>query len=91
MFHPDFTAPPGTGSYTATFEAFVVDTATGTPIAAGNTGPFALNWTVVPDRRPTVSIAQKTMPSWPTTATKYVLESANSLMRSVHQNVHQNG
>lgn len=82
MFHPGFTAPPGTGSYTATFEAFLVATGTGTPTAGGNTGPFTLNWTAVPDGRPAVTIAQKIMVSWPTTTTNYVLEAADALTGS---------
>lgn len=52
MFHPGFTAPPGTGSYTATFEAFLANTETGAPIDGGSTGPFTLNWTLVPDGGP---------------------------------------
>lgn len=82
MFHPGFTAPPGTGSYTATFEAFLVDTGTGAPVPGGNTGPFTLNWTVIPDGRPMVTIAQKIMVGWPTTATNYVLEAADALTGS---------
>jgi hypothetical protein len=78
MFHPGFTAPPGTGSYTATFEAFLVDRDTAVPVPGGSTGPFTLNWTVLPDGRPTVTIAQKIMVGWPTTATNYVLETADA-------------
>ncbi len=82
MFHPAITAPPGTGSYTAAFEAFLVDTKTGAAVPGGSSGPFTLNWTVVPDGRPMVEIAQTIMVSWPTTATNYVLEAAEALTSS---------
>lgn len=87
MFHPGFTAPPGTGTHTATFEAFLVDTGTGTAVPGGSTGPFTLNWTVVPDGRPTLTIAtmistNSIMICWPTMATNYVLETAEALANS---------
>ncbi len=84
MFHPGFTAPPGIASYTATFEAFLLNTATGEPVPDGSTGPFTLNWTVVADGRPTLTITPATLTTnmmvcWPTTATNYVLETAEAL------------
>jgi hypothetical protein len=82
MFHPGFTAPPGTGAYTATFEAFLVNTNTGVPVPGGNTGPFVLNWTDVPDGRPTLCAGPNVVLSWPATATNYVLEAADSLSAS---------
>lgn len=87
MFHPGFTAPPGTGSYTAMFEAFLMNTDTGEPVANGSTSPFTLNWTGVPDGRPTLTIAftvltNNIMVSWPTTATNYVLEATETLTGS---------
>ena len=54
MFHPCFTAPPGTQAYTATFEAFLMDTATGTPLPGGSTGPFVLDWTNIAGWPPNV-------------------------------------
>lgn len=79
MFHPGFTAPPGTQSYTATFEAFLVDTGTGQPVPGANTGPFVLNWTEVPDGRPTLCVGPNMAITWPASATNYVLEAADSL------------
>jgi hypothetical protein len=82
MFHPGFTAPPGTGAYTATFEAFLLNTADGTLVPGANSGPFTLNWTVVPDGRPTLSITQRIVIGWPLSATNYVLEAADKLPAS---------
>lgn len=82
MFHPAFTALPGTGAYTATFEAFLLDTATGLPGTGANTGPFTFNWTVVPDGRPTLTIAQRIVIGWPPSSTNYVLEAADTLPAS---------
>jgi hypothetical protein len=82
MFHPAFTALPGTGTFTATFEAFLLNTADGTPVPGANTGPFTLNWTVVPDGRPALCIAQRIVVGWPPSATNYVLEAADTLPAS---------
>jgi hypothetical protein len=78
MFHPGFTAPAGTGTYTATFEALLVDTATGQPVPGANTGPFTFNWTDVPDGRPTLCVAPKVVITWPSSATNYMLEAADT-------------
>ena len=82
MFHPGFTAPPGTGTYTATFEAFLMDNATGQPIPGANSGPFDLNWTSMPDGRPTLCMAPKVVIAWPSSTTNYVLEAADDLSGS---------
>ena len=82
MFQPGFTAPPGTQTYTATFEAFLVDTATGDPVPGANTGPFVFNWTDVPDGRPTLSLGPDLVLSWPATPTNYVLEASGTLAAS---------
>ena len=82
MWHPCFTAPPGTQSYAATFEAFLMDSATGTPLPGGNTGPFVLNWTDVPDGRPTLCVGPNVVITWPASATNYVLEAADMLSAS---------
>jgi len=83
MFHPCFTAPSGTQAYTATFEAFLMDTATGTPLPGGSTGPFVLDWTTLPDGRPTLCAGPNCIISWPaTTTTNYLLEAAESLSAS---------
>jgi hypothetical protein len=82
MFHPGFTALPGAGTFTATFEAFLINTADGTPVPGANSAPFTLNWTVAPDGRPTLSIAQRIVIGWPLSATNYVLEAADTLPAS---------
>lgn len=79
MFHPTFTAPPGTNSSTATFEAYLVDTSTGLQIPNTSTGPFVFNWTNVPDGCPELGIGQRIVIFWPTSATNYVLEGTEAL------------
>ena len=82
MFHPGFTAPPGTGTYTATFEASLMYTTTGLAVPGTNTGPFVFNWTDMPDGRPALSVAAKVVLAWPAAATNYVLEAADTLAES---------
>ena len=82
MFHPGITAPPGTNSYSAMFEAFLVNTNTGVAVPGSSTGPFTLNWTTVPDGRPALNIAQKIVITWPATATNCVLECADRVPAS---------
>ena len=79
MFHPGFAAPPGTGTNTATFEASLLNTATGQPVPGADTGPFTFNWTAVPDGRPILSLAVKVVLAWPASTTNYVLEAADTL------------
>lgn len=83
MFHPCFAAPPGAGTYTATFEAFLVDTTTGLPVPGTDTGPFVFNWSDGPDGRPALSLAAKVILAWPASATNYVLEAADTLPASI--------
>jgi hypothetical protein len=82
MFHPGATAPAGTNTYTATFEAFLMDTTTGQPIAGANSEPFEFNWTSAPDGRPALSLAAKVVLAWSPSTTNYVLEAADSLPAS---------
>jgi hypothetical protein len=82
MFHPAFTAPPGTNTFSATFEAYLLDTSTGLEVAGSSTGPFVFNWTDVPDGRPTLGTAVESaqvVVFWPATTTNYVLEATDSL------------
>ena len=79
MFHPTFTAPPGTNAFTATFEAYLVNTSTGLEVPDSSTGPFVFNWTNVPDGRPELGIGQRIVIFWPVAATNYVLEGADTL------------
>jgi hypothetical protein len=79
MFHPAVAAPPGTSSFTATFEVYLLDTTTGQPLPNSSSGPLVFDWTNVPDGRPALSIAQKVVVVWPpATTTNWVLESASS-------------
>jgi hypothetical protein len=82
MFHPGFTAPPGTNTYTATFEAYLLDTTTGLEVDGSSTGPFVFNWTDVPDGRPTLGTVvdgSQVVVFWPASTTNYVLEATDSL------------
>jgi hypothetical protein len=82
MFHPAFTAPPGTNPFTATFEAYLLDTTTGSEVPGSSTGPFVFNWTDVPDGRPTLGVAAdgpEVLVFWPAATTNYVLEATASL------------
>ena len=79
MFHPCVTAPPGTNAYSATFDAFLINTNTGVTIPGSGSDPFVLNWTSLPDGRPTVNIAARMVIAWPADAASWSLESADSL------------
>ena len=80
MFHPAVAAPPGSNSYTATFEVFLLDTTTGQEVPNSSSDPLIFNWTNVPDGRPVLSLAQKIVVAWPSaTTTNWVLESASSV------------
>jgi hypothetical protein len=80
MFHPTFTAPPGTNTYTATFEAYLVETSTGLEVLNSSSGPFVFNWTNVPDSRPDLGIGQRIVIFWPATiATNWLLEGTATL------------
>jgi hypothetical protein len=79
MFHPAFTAPPGTNPLTATFEFYLVDTNTGLEVPDSSSGPVVLNWTNVPDGRPTLNLTQRVVIQWPAaTTTNWVLEVATT-------------
>jgi hypothetical protein len=86
MFHPAFTAPPGNGTLSASFEAFLVNASTGAAVPGVDSAPFTLTWTVVPDGRPALILelakAQSILVAWPAAATNYVLESADTLPSS---------
>ncbi|MHC1762857.1 MAG: hypothetical protein AB9869_00925 [Verrucomicrobiia bacterium] len=78
MFHPGVTALPGSGSYKASFEAVLVNSATGAEVSGSGTGPFEMNWTTASDGRPVVSIGLKVVVAYPDTP-GYVLECAEML------------
>lgn len=79
MFHPAFTAPPGTNGLSAVFEAFLVNTVTGEEVPDSSTGPMTLRWTNVPDGRPVLSVATKVVIAWPASGQNYILESAETM------------
>lgn len=77
MFHPLFTAPPGTNALVATFEVFLVDTNTGLEVAGSASGPLTFRWTNVLDGRPALSFTPDLRIAWSSaTATNWALESA---------------
>jgi hypothetical protein len=79
MFHPAVTAPPGTNTYTAVFEAYLVDNTTGEPLHHSESGPFEFHFTNVPDGRPALTIARKVEISWSAASAGWLLEDASSL------------
>lgn len=80
MFHPVVTAPPGTNDYTATFEVYLIDTATGQEVANSSSGPLVFDWTNLPDGRPVLSLSLGMVVTWPSiTTTNWVLESAGAV------------
>ena len=83
MWHVGVVAPPGTNTYTATFEAYVVNTDDGLEVPRSSSGPFSLNWTDVPDGRPQLNIAApapgQVQLIWPASATNWTLVSAATL------------
>ena len=79
MFHPAFSAPPGTNNLSATFEVYLVDTVTGQEVPNSGSGPLVFDWTNVSDGRPTLELSQRIVVAWPaSTTTNWVLESAGS-------------
>ena len=82
MWHVGIAAPPGTNTYTATFEVYVVNTETGGEVPGSSSGPFVLDWTDVPDGRPQLDIAApapgRVRLTWPASATNWTLVSAST-------------
>ena len=80
MWHVGVAAPPGTNTYSATFEVYVVNTDNGLEVPGSSSGPFVLNWTDVPDGRPQLNIAAsapgRAQLTWPASATNWALVSA---------------
>ena len=83
MFHPTFAAMPGTNGFTATFEAYLVDTTTGLEIPDTATAPMLFQFTNVPDGRPDVGMGIGLVMGWDAAATNYVLEYTTSLTSGV--------
>jgi hypothetical protein len=80
MFHPGVSALPGTNTFAATFQIYLVNTLTGQEVAGSASMPFVFNFTDLPDGRPALTIATKVVVSWPSlTSTNWLLESAPTL------------
>jgi hypothetical protein len=79
MFHPAFTAPPGTNALTATFEVYLLDTTTGLEVPNSSSGPLIFDWTNVSDGRPVLNLTPRIVVGWPAaTPGNWVLEAADS-------------
>jgi hypothetical protein len=79
MFHPVFAAPPGTNSFSATFEVFLLDTTTGNEVTNSSSGPLVFTWTDMPDGRPALNIGTRIVVFWPTSATNWAVEGTDTL------------
>ena len=79
MFHPGVTAPPGTNTLSAAFEAYLVDTTTGLEIDGSSSGPAEFTWTNLPDGRPTLDVGNRFVVAWPADASGYSLEWTDNL------------
>lgn len=79
MFHPAFAAPASSNHYTATFEAYLVDTMTGQEIPGSATDPMVFQWTNVPDGRPNLASGLAYLIDWDGAASNYVLEASTTL------------
>ena len=82
MYHPAFAAVPGTNTFAAEFEGFLMNTTSGTPLPGGSSGPFTLRWTNSPDGRPQLAIKENAgfALQWPASITNYVLEATETLV-----------
>jgi hypothetical protein len=80
MFHPLFTAPPGTNGLSATFEVYLLDTTTGEEVPNSSSGSLAFNWTNVPDPRPVLRMTPGgSNISWAASNLAWQLESTDTL------------
>ncbi len=84
MFHPAFTAPPGTNNLSAAFELYLLDTTTGLEVPNSSSDLLLFDFTNVADGRPVLSLEQTITVAWPVnTATNWVLEGASNANASV--------
>jgi len=79
MFHPAVTAPAVAGGLSATFEAYLVDSATGEEVPHSGSGPLALTWMNVSDGRPVLEIGTRLVVAWSVDVTGYELEWTDDL------------
>lgn len=79
MFHPCFTAAPGTNTFTAEFEVYLANTTTGQEVPNSSTDTITFNFNNLPDGRPELLLAPKILVGWSENAsTNWVLERASS-------------
>ena len=83
MFHPTFAAPPGTTTYQAVFEAYLVDTNTSAEISNTATPPMMFSFGNLSDGRPDLGVGLKFAVAWDTSQTNWVVEYATSMTASV--------
>lgn len=80
MFHPAYACPVNSGPHRADYEAFLVNAATGEPLAGIAAAPFTLTWTVAgQEELPTLSLAPRLALAWAGSGTNYVAEAAPNL------------
>jgi hypothetical protein len=79
MFHPTFAAPPGTTTYQAVFEAYLVDTVTTQEVPDTAAPPMTFNFTNVSDGRPELDLALKFAVGWDPLVSGWGVESSPSL------------
>lgn len=80
MFHPTFTAPPGTTTYQAVFQAYLVDTNSNAEAPDTSTPPMLFMFGNVPDGRPAMGLALKFAVSWDAASSGWAVESSPSLV-----------
>ena len=78
MFHPLFTALPGSGDHSMTLELYLVETSTGMEVPGSSTGQFVLKWTNTAGPFE-LSISVRTIVFFPLSSTNSVLEGTHSL------------
>lgn len=79
MFHPAFTAMPGTNSLTAIFEAYLVDNTSGLEISGSATEPMVFTFTNLPDGRPSLGLETTFAIRWDPAMTNYSVEYTTDL------------
>ncbi|MFN0067802.1 MAG: hypothetical protein ACKVYV_09220 [Limisphaerales bacterium] len=75
MFHPAYACPPDGGPHEAAYEAFLVNPATGEPVAGVVPAAFTLKWTVAGQATgPELAIAHKVALTWAADGTNHVVQ-----------------
>jgi hypothetical protein len=88
MFHPLFTAPPGTNELVASFQLYLVNTGSGQEVTGSASEILEFRWSNVSDGRPALTVAQRVVIAWPEgTGAQWVLEATDSLTSGVWEPV----